>query len=210
MNVDTVSIEILKMEYTQTYSKLIYLDDQANKYVNYILTTVAALAAFLALLIKDGNITDYITFSMLISAGTLIIGLLIIMTLHHTVQCFRLGGYIKYLEDQINKLANSKLLNWESEVAQKYVHKDITTFFIYSIMGLVFFILLISAAYVAIVYIFSQWPVISILILCLIILEIVTGFVYVNKIGTVHDKIYTLVTQQHEHAELNKEIVKAE
>lgn len=196
MSTDDKKIDILKMEYTQACNKLLYLDDQANKYVSYILTAVAALAAFLALLIKDGSISNLIAFSLLISAGTLIIGLLIIMTLHHTVQCFRLGGYIEFLETEINSEVGCGLLKWESVVAPKYIHKHITTSLIYSIMGLVFLMLLFGAAYVSTLYIFPRWPIITVITFAVIILEIVAGIDYICKARFVHEKIYALLKQQ--------------
>lgn len=210
MNVDTKSIEILKMEYTQACSKLVYLDDQANKYVSYMLTAAAALAAFLALLIHDDGISNYMTFSIIISSGTLLIGLLIIMTLHHTVQCFRLGGYIQFLEEQINQAVTSPLLNWESEIAPKYIHKDITTSFIYAIMGLIFLVLLMGAGFAAVTYILPQWPGVSLLILTLIVLELITGLIYLAKIGTVHEKIYLQLAQKVKKPESAEEPSKAE
>ena len=79
MCVNSYNIDILKMEYTQASSKLQYLDDQANKYISYILAFIGALAGFLGLLMKDGMPTNYIAIALIISAGALIIGLLIIV-----------------------------------------------------------------------------------------------------------------------------------
>ena len=201
MNSRSNKMEVLKMEYTQVCNKLLYLDDQANKYVSYMLTTIAALAAFLQFLIKDSGISDYINFSLLISAGTLIMGLLIIMTMHHTVQCFRLGGYIRFLEDEINREIDCELLQWENKIASKYIHKDFATAFIYIIMGFVFFVLLIGAGYVSVRYIFPQWPFIAYMIFCIILLEIVAAVIYLAKALIEHDRIFNEVSKEPEDKE---------
>lgn len=196
MNSRANKMEVLKMEYTQVCNKLLYLDDQANKYVSYMLTTIAALAAFLQFLVKDSGISDYINFSLLISAGTLIMGLLIIMTMHHTVQCFRLGGYIRFLEDEINREIDCELLQWENIIASKYIHKDITTAFIYIIMGFVFFVLLIGAGYVSVRYILPKWPFIAYMIFCIILLEIVAAVIYLAKALSEHEKMFAVVSHE--------------
>ena len=201
MCADNHSIEILKIEYSQVCSKLQYLDDQANKYVSYILTFIGALAAILALLFKDGEATDPIASSLIISVGTLIIGLLIIMTLHHTVQCFRLGGYIKFLETEIYRYLDHDLLKWESQVAPKLIHKDITTFLIYFIMGIIFIALLAGAGWSCVLYILPAWPIGTVIIFAIGFLEIFTGVVYLIKALTVHERTSKIFTSQTEIAE---------
>lgn len=201
MCADNHSIEILKIEYSQVCSKLQYLDDQANKYVSYILAFIGALAAFLGLLIKDGEVTNPVINSLIISAGTLIIGLLIIMTLHHTVQCFRLGGYIKFLEAEINRYLGHDLLKWESQVAPKYIHKDFTTFLIYFIMGIIFVALLTGAGWLCVLYILPIWPFGTVLLFAIGFLEIFTGVVYLIKALTVHERTSKIFTSQAEIAE---------
>lgn len=198
MCTDSKNLDILKMEYTQVSGKLQYLDDQANKYISYILAFVGALAGFLGLLIKDGAPTNYIAISLIISAGALIVGLLIIVTFHHTVQCFRLGGYMKYLEEEINKILAYPFLRWESDFSSKYVHRDITTFLIYFIMGIVFVGLLVSAGWLSVLYIFSVWPVITVMIFLIGFLEIVAGGVYLGKALTVHERTYKIFASQEQ------------
>jgi len=198
MNKNCCSFEILKIEYTQVCSKLQYLDDQANKYVSYILAFVGVLAAFLGLLVKDGEDTDFNVISLIISAGTLITGLFLIMMLHHTVQCFRVGGYVKHLEEEINKYLGYELLKWESNIACRYVHKDISTILIYVIMGIAFFALLTVAGWLAVSVIFHVWPAITVIILVIGILELFASCIYMNKALTIHEKTSAFFLNQYE------------
>ena len=201
MCVNSYNIDILKMEYTQASSKLQYLDDQANKYISYILAFIGALAGFLGLLMKDGMPTNYIAIALIISAGALIIGLLIIVTFHHTVQCFRLGGYIKFLESEINNYSNHSLLRWESHFTSRYIHKDITTFLIYFIMGIVFLGLMVGANYLSALYISSVWPLITVMIFFIGLLEIIVGVIYLIKAFSVHEKTYIIFAIQKQTVE---------
>ena len=198
MCADNRNIDILKTEYMQVSGKLQYLDDQANKYISYILAFIGALAGFLGLLIKDGTPTNYIAISLIISAGALIIGLLIIVTFHHTVQCFRLGGYIKFLEEEINKSLGHPLLMWESKFSSKYIHRDVTTFLIYFIMGIVFAGLLVGAGWLSAIYIFSVWPVVTVMIFVIGVLEIAAAGIYLRKALTVHEKTYRIFASQEQ------------
>ena len=193
-------IEILKIEYTQTSTKLIYLDDQANKYVGYILTAIGALATFLALFISSGDdFKEYKTISAaLFLVATLIVGLLIIVTLHYNVRCIRLGGYIKYLEDELNAIAGQRLLRWESDIAPKYIHKDITSIFIYSIIVAMFFTLVAATLYISIKFVYNVCPVIVFFALFIILLEIAAGVIYLRKSFLEHERIYKLI-QKRKH-----------
>lgn len=185
-------IDILMTEYTQACNRVVYLDDQANRYINYILVFVGALAAVLGLLFNDGQSSDSLVLSLIISIGTLIIGLLIIMALYYTMQCFRLGGYIKHLELEVNFRLGFSLLNWESKVAPKYIHKDITAILIYIVMGIVFAALLTGAVWVSVVFVLPVWPILAIIIFVVGAFEMITGVVYLIKAFTVHEKIHSI------------------
>ena len=198
---ESADLDILKMEYDQACNQRKYLDDQANKYVSYIVGFLGAIGAFLGLLMKDGQVVDSSAIALIIIAGTLITGILTIMMLHHTVQCYRMGGYIKYLEEEINKKLSFEILKWETVVAEKYVHKDSASLLVYSMVGVFFAVLLFVAGILSVEHLARIAPVIFGVVLAMILLEIATVFVYIIKLATAHKTIYKMVARSAESTE---------
>ena len=120
----------MKVEYSQSYSKLLYLENLSNDYIKVIIASIAAIAAFAAVIMKDGKIANPTLFVSILSLGTIISGLFLIMTLYNTIQCYRVGGYIRFLEEKINEIVDEKLLIWESKFAHQNIHRSATSIMI--------------------------------------------------------------------------------
>lgn len=196
MSQSDICMDILKMEYVQTTEKLHYLEDQANKYVSYVLTATGVFATLLTLLVDKGRVSNKLTFSLLLAAGVAIVGILMIMALHYSVQSFRLGGYVKYIESKINLQTNVNLLRWETTIAEKTVHKNIASYFIYIIMAVVFFLLLGVAGYAAVRFIWPQSWLVACFVIGVILLEVAACIIYLCQAATVHNKIYKRLNSQ--------------
>lgn len=196
MNERDICIDVLKMEYVQTTGKLHYQEDQANKYVSHVLTATGVFATLLTLLVDEGHVSNNLTFSLLLIAGVTIVGILMIMALHYTVQSFRLGGYVKYLETRINLQANCNLLQWEITIAKKSIHKNVGSYSIYGILCTMFLLLLAIAGYVAVEFIWPHLRFVTCFAIGIILLEGAACIVYLCQVTTVHRKIYGILSVQ--------------
>lgn len=183
-------LEILKLEYEQAYQRLLYLDGQANTCIGYIFAAIAGFGALYAFFIGSKEL-DSFTY-LLIAIGAIVVNLLIIFALHHTVQCFRVGGYIKYLEETINEYIEDDILKWETLIAKPEIHHSIPTILLVSIIAMLFIILTVGGGYIAIMYVKTQAGVgLCIGIICTLALEVLSIVIYVYRSLDVHEKIYS-------------------
>ena len=206
MNSDTFLLDVLKMEYTQTYSKLLYAEDQSNKYISYIFAFLAAVATLLGVFHEEAtNMMDSVIFTTLVSIGVLTVGILLIMALYYTLQCYRVGGYIKHLESEINRLVGTEVLSWETKIAPNYIHKSPTAILIFALVGIAFAFLLIYAICLSLTICSSSFLT-GIFIILVAVLELATGIVFLYKLLHVHKDTYSIFStcqkNQDEHVEL--------
>ena len=191
MNGDASLLDVLKMEYTQTYSKLLYAEDQSNKYISYIFAFLAAVATLLGVFHVETMNMASVSFVILVSTGMLTVGVLLIMVLYYTLQCYRIGGYIKHLESEINGLLGQEVLSWESKIAPKYIHKSPTAILIFVLVGIVFSFSLIRTVGLSLT-IFVSSSLTSIFIILVAVLELVTSIVFLYKLLHAHEDTYNV------------------
>ena len=193
-------IDVLKTEYVQTLGKVKRAEDQANMYVNYILIFSGALAAFLALQKNADNVVDKVVTASIVAVGCIVIGLLIIMMAHYAVQSYRIGGYLKYLEEKINIQLEHTVLKWETCISSKYIHKAVPSIFLYVIVAIVIIVLMSLSVWVTIAYIWQSNPVGCVIILLTVLLEFITLFIYAVLACISHRRFYNLFSMSKESA----------
>ena len=191
MNDNASVLDVLKMEYTQIYSKLLYAEEQSNKYISYIFAFLAAVATFLGVFHKETLNMASTSFVILVSTGMLTVGALLIMVLYYTLQCYRIGGYIKHLESEINRLLGQEVLSWESKIAPKYIHKSSTAIFIFALVGIVFAVSLVRTVCLVLT-IFVSSPLTCIFIILVAVLELVMSVVFLYKLLHAHEDTYNV------------------
>lgn len=108
-------LEILKTEYIRTFDEIKLLMESNDKNLGLGITILTGFAIFL----PDDKSKEF----------TLLFPVLIFALFFYGVYTYNniliMGGYKKYLEEKINKLANSNILIWESELLVKLRNKGL-------------------------------------------------------------------------------------
>ncbi len=188
-NKDSALLDILKQEYSQSIQRSIYLDGQANKYTGYIFAAFAAFSALYAFFSSVDGLSPIVLNSML-AFGAITTSFLLIMALHQDIQCLRVGGYIKYLEECINSVLGSKVIFWESAIAPTQIHKGKTTKLLLLTLGVLFLAFLCAIIWFVIKYLFAASILVSIAIILILILETIVAVEYLLDLFHAHELIY--------------------
>lgn len=103
------------IEYQLTYNKVLELEKLAHSFIN-ILIAILAITVSIGIALA-GNSSNVI--SILLVIVPLVIDFLCIIVLHYIIRCFRLGGYLRFLEEKVNDFCESQISQWESREAEK-------------------------------------------------------------------------------------------
>lgn len=183
------------MEYEKCFDKVLYIDGQGNKAVENFFIAIGVFIAFCGFVFSNWSaIGPYRVLAyFLLDIGMYILNFLLIYALHLMVLCVREGGYVKYLEEKINKLIKDKVLCWESSIAQKLVHKGNTSLFVFILVGMLFFLVSIGAVYICFAKIlFTRYWYLGIIVLILFLAEIIGTIVMFIELKKAHYVSYSI------------------
>lgn len=187
---DDKYFDILKEEYILSVHKIEFIEGVTNSYVNYCISSVAALGTILAFFVGKDGLSDRFTFSVIFSIGVLVIGLLSLVLFHYLIQCYSVGGYIKYLEFQFYALFDVDFIKWESIYAPRNVHKSNTSRFLYALVLTLFAALQLVSIYVCIKYIVESNFLVGIVLMIVSILELITACIFTCKCFNIHQRTF--------------------
>ena len=112
-NRDTYT-EILLLEYKATYEKICSTEKITINFITIIIALLSIIATIFSLT------EEALSYQSMIGVVFLfLLNAMILFAAEYTVKTYSLGGYLKYIEEQINKRCKTDLLRWETYFAEK-------------------------------------------------------------------------------------------
>ena len=194
-------LQVLMMEYDKCYDKVLYIDGQGNKAIENFFIALGVLIAFCGytFTVWMGHGFSRVLAFFFVDIGIFILNFLLIYAFHIMVLCVRAGGYMKYLEEQINLSLSENILCWENKIAQRLVHKGRTSLVIFLLVGLMFVLTSAGALYTCVTEVLiTRFWYLGVIILVMFLSEFVGAFIIKTEASKAHVLSYN-ISKENNH-----------